>query len=329
VTTVSHHPITLPHAVIPGNLFLAPLAGYTDRAFRTIAIEWGADFTFTEMISAEAVRRNNLKTLHLAEPAPLEKCFGIQLFSGTPEAAAAAVRTLLRFSPTLFDLNCGCSVPKIIKSGAGAILLKEPGKIGRMVTAMKEAGAPAVSVKLRLGWDASTHTYLEAADQAVAAGACLVTLHPRTRSQGFAGAADWSHITRLATHLPVPVIGSGDLYTALDGRRMLAETGCAGIMFARGAIGNPFIFRDTAELIDHHTPPPPRDEASVLQTALRHLELLADYKPELVAAREMRKHFSRYAKGLPAAAALRQEINSAETCAAYHRIITGYLNCHS
>jgi nifR3 family TIM-barrel protein len=325
VNSKHHHPIVLPHVVIPGNIFLAPLAGYTDMAFRSIAIDYGADFTFTEMISAEAIKRNNQKTFRLALRAPNETLYGIQIFSGDPAAAAAAVKSLKHTQPALFDLNCGCSVPKILKSGAGAQLLREPKKIGAIVKAMVEAGAVGVSVKLRLGWDADSHTYLQAAEAAVNAGACLVTLHPRTRSQGFKGQAEWSCITALRKIMPVPVFGSGDLFTSYDAKRMFEETDCDGIMFARGAIGHPFLFRDTVDLLEQNRPPTERDMGVRIQVILHHLNLLRTYKPEIIAAREMRKHCAHYTKGLPCAAALRQEINSAATFGDYHRILGAYL----
>ena len=325
MTKELHHPITLPHLRIPGNIWLAPLAGYTDLAFRSLALEWGADFTFTEMISAEAIRRGNAKTLRLAAPAPNEKTYGIQIFAAGPDAAAAAVEGLLPFHPVLFDLNCGCSVPKILKSGSGALLLKEPRVIGSIVKAMREAGAPAVSVKLRLGWDAASPTYREAAEEAVTNGACLVTLHPRTRSQGFTGRADWSHLTALKRRVPVPVIGSGDLMTPEDARRLFAETGADGVMFARGAIGNPFIFRDTIDLLEHGGPPRRHEAAVRLTTALRHLDLLLSFKPEKVAVREMRKHFGHYTRGLPEAAGFRQEINTLPTASQCRAAVAQYL----
>jgi tRNA-dihydrouridine synthase B len=302
------------------------MAGYTDLAFRSLALTWGADFAFTEMISAEALRRGNRKTLRLAERAPNETTFGIQIFASEPESAAAAVAALLPYGAELFDLNCGCSVPKIIKSGAGALLLKDPRRIGDIIRAMADAGAPGVSVKLRLGWDAHSLTYLESAEEAVKNGACLVSLHPRTRAQGFTGHADWSHITVLKKQVSVPVIGSGDLATPEDAERMLGETGCDGIMFARGAIGNPFIFRETRHLLEHGTRGEPPGAAVRLTAALSHLDLLAGIKPEIVAAREMRKHFAHYAKGLPEAAAFRREINTAATVDDYRRIVQAFLD---
>lgn len=310
---------------------LAPMAGYTDPAFRTIAAECGADFAFTEMVSAEAVRRGNEKTVRLALPAPGEisekgTSFGIQIFTGDAAAAAEAVTVLETARPALFDLNCGCSVPKILKTGSGAQLLREPKKIGDIVRAMAGSSPVPVSVKLRLGWDAGALTYLEAAEEAAAAGACLVTLHPRTRAQGFGGRADWTHLKKLKESLgALPVVGSGDLFTPDDALRLLTTTGCDGVMFARGAVGNPFIFEDTRLLLGGGGRTAPRPAAARLRTALRHLELLMARKPEAVAAREMRKHFARYVVGLEHAGALRRAANVAASLREYELLVERYL----
>jgi tRNA-dihydrouridine synthase B len=320
-----YHPIPLPRGIIGGNLLLAPMAGYTDRAFRSIAAGCGADFAFTEMVSAEAVRRGKEKTIRLALPAEGEKAFGIQIFTGEPEAASVAVATLAAYRPVLFDLNCGCSVPKILKSGAGARLLQEPKKIGAIVAAMVKASPIPVSVKLRLGWEAGSLTYRVAAEEAAAAGASFVTLHPRTRAQGFGGRADWTHIKTLKDGLRLPVVGSGDLFSPAEARRMLEDTGCDGVMFARGAVGNPFIFEDTRRLLEGGREEEPRPPETKLRLALRHLELLLEYKPELVAAREMRKYFARYAAGLDHAASLRRAVNAARTYREYERLVESYL----
>jgi tRNA-dihydrouridine synthase B len=301
------------------------MAGFTDLAFRSIALDHGADFAFTEMISAEAIRRGNQKTFRLAATAPNESSFGIQIFAGSAEAAAAAIGALAPFRPALFDLNCGCSVPKIIKSGAGAQLLQTPEKIGEIIAAMAGASSIPVSVKLRLGWDAASHTYRQAADAAVRAGACIVTLHPRTRAQGFSGQAEWSHIKALKDNLGLPVIGSGDLFRPEDAVRMLSTTGCDGVMFARGAIGNPFIFEDTKALLAHGRPAAPHTPEEKLEVAFRHLKLLATFKTELIAAREMRKHIAQYAAGIDHAVVLRRVVNKAVTVSGYEDIIDRFL----
>lgn len=315
------HPLEFPKARLAGNLFLAPLAGYTDLAFRAVALRRGASFTCTEMISAEAIARGNTKTFRLAKRAPEEKLYGIQIFTGDYRSALLCGRALLPFRPAFIDLNCGCSVPKILKSGAGARLLLEPKKIGEIIRALHEELPFMLSVKLRSGWDSNTLTYLDAAGEAVNNGAVMVSLHPRTRAQGFTGCADLSHLKSLKASIAVPVIGSGDLFSPEDAQRMFARTGCDGVMFARGAIGNPFIFSRTRALFEDGRLPPDVQASEKLETALEQLLLMCGYKSEPIACREMRKHFAHYVRGLSNAADLRRAVNHAESVADYKKII--------
>ena len=318
--------IELPGFQIPGNLLLAPMAGYTDAAFRSVCLEHGASFCFTEMVSAEAMARGSEKTLELLRRTDGERIWGVQVFGSEPRSAAAAVRALEPLQASLYDLNCGCSVPKVLKSGSGAALLRCPERIRDLVSAMKsETGAP-VSVKLRSGWNVDALNYREAAEAAVAGGASLVSLHPRTRRQGFTGSADWGHIAALKAVIPVPVIGSGDLWGPEDALRMMRETGCDGIMFARGALGNPFVFAQTRALLRGQ---PAADGVVTrirLETALEQLGRGLSFKPELAACREMRKHFCYYCRGLPGAAELRRRVVEASSFREYQDIVKEYLD---
>jgi len=308
------------------------MAGYTDAAFRWICLEHGASFCFTEMVSSEALARGNEKTLELLRRAGEERVWGVQIFGSEPQSAAAAVRALEPFQVSLFDLNCGCSVPKVLKSGSGAALLRSPQRIRDMVSAMKnETGSP-VSVKLRSGWCADSLNFREAAEAAVAGGASLVSLHPRTRRQGFSGSAEWGHIAALKAVIPVPVIGSGDLFGPAEAVRMLSGTGCDGIMFARGALGNPFVFAQTRALLrgqpaaDGVLTPEEVPLRIRLETALEHLRRALSFKPELTACREMRKHFCHYCRGLPGAAELRRWVVEATSFREYQDIVKEYLD---
>ena len=343
---------------LPGNLFLAPVAGYTDRAFRSICAEMGADFSFTELVSAEAITRNpayyGLDSLRegffkesredlyakptpgavLINRGPKEKNYSIQLFGAKPEVLGRACALLYPLKPDSIDLNAGCPVPKVVKTGAGSALMKDPPLLGRAVGAMvrscKESlGDIPVTVKIRSGWDNGSINCRECARIAVEEGAAMVSLHPRTRSQGYGGKSDWSLIADLAALLPVPVTGSGDLYTPEDARRMLAETGCAAVMFARGAMGNPFIFEAAKSLFaggSWKIPEIPQRFA----VALRHLEMLAGDLGEKRACLEMRKQFCAYTKGvmglpgISGGAALREKIIHAETIAEYRQILLQY-----
>ena len=325
-TDTLYHPLAIGLTEIPGNVFLAPIAGYSDAAFRAVCLDWGAALCFTEMVSAEALSRDNGKTLRLLDRAPNEKEVAFQIFASSPRSAAEAVRRIASLTPVLIDLNCGCSVAKVLKTGCGAALLTKPALIGEIVRAMAGETSIPVSVKLRSGWDASADTYMACAEEALRAGAKLLSLHPRTRAQGFSGKAKWEHIAALKRAAHVPVLGSGDLFTPEDCRSMLIQTGCDGVMLARGAMGNPFLFRRVRDLLEGRGEDRPLTTADRLSTALRHMELLIGIKGEKTACREMRKHFVSYTKGLHGGAALRQEAVKASSAADYRRIVAEYLS---
>jgi nifR3 family TIM-barrel protein len=320
-----YRPITINNLTLEGNVFLAPTAGYTDRAFRSICIEHGADFTYTELVSSEALVRNKAKTEGLLHRGNNEKRYGIQLFGADPAAMYRAASLLAQYGPAVVDINAGCPVPKVVKTGAGSALMRNPPLLGRIVSAAARASreyladAP-VTVKLRSGWDAASINYYECSRIAADAGAALVTLHPRTRSQGYAGTSDWSHLRDLASRITVPVAGSGDLFAPEDAERMLRETKCAAVMFARGALGNPFIFSMTRSflLTGRYTPPAASER---LKTGFRQLLLLSEDIGERAACREMRKHFCAYTKSIPGGASLRNRLVHAETIEAYREIL--------
>jgi tRNA-dihydrouridine synthase B len=324
-----YHSVRIASTVVPGNVFLAPMAGYTDAPFRSVCAESGACLCFTEMASAEALSRESAKTMRLLVRAPNETAVAFQIFASTPRAAAAAVRLIAPLQPVLIDLNCGCSVPKVLRSGCGAALLRDPGLIGSLVSAMRTETTVAVTVKLRSGWDSSSIAFIACAEAAVTAGAALVTLHPRTRAQGFTGKARWDEIKDLKASLgeTVPVFGSGDLFAAEDCRSMLERTGCDGVMIARGCLGNPFIFAETRALLEggQSALPATVTPQKRLETALRHLRLLAASVGEAKACRDMRKHFVAYTRGMPGGAALRQEVVHAASIAEYERLVADFL----
>lgn len=311
-------PVSLRHGLrigaleLSGNLFLAPVAGYSDAAFRSVCVEQGADLCYTEMVSSEAFARNHPKTQELLSRADNEKHYAIQLFGAKPEILARASVMLLPWKPSVIDLNCGCPVPKIVRSGAGSALIRHPELIRdivrAMVAALCEAGAAdvPVTVKIRSGWDSENINYLETAGAAVEGGAAAVTLHARTKVQGYSGKADWSQIAEIARALPVPVFGSGDVFHAEDAVRMLAETGCAGVMIARGAMGNPFIFRE-ARALQEGGAATHANAALRAETARKHLELSAKFLGARKACVEFRKQFCSYSKGTAFGAELRTE----------------------
>jgi nifR3 family TIM-barrel protein len=318
-------PVSFGSLTLGGNLFLAPVAGYTDRAFRSVCINQGADFTYTELVSSEALMRNTEKTAGLLARGKNENHYAIQLFGSNPEVMYRAALLLAPYHPDAVDINAGCPVPKVVKTGAGSALMSRPDTLGRIVQAVVRAsrealGEAPVTVKLRSGWAEGELSYLSCARIAADAGAALVCLHPRTRAQGYSGKSDWSCIADLVSRTTLPVAGSGDLFTPEDAERMFRETGCAAVMFARGAMGNPFIFSAARSLLTTGSWRPP-DPGERLKTAFTQLVLLAEERGEAAACREMRKQFCAYTKGSAGGAALRNQLVHAETIREYRDIL--------
>ena len=319
-----YHKVTIGNLQLKGNLFLAPVAGYSDSAFRSVCIENGACFTYTEMVSAEALVRKNLKTEVLMRRACNESTYAVQIFGGEPEVMAQAAQIVLEKTHCeCIDINCGCPVPKIIKTGAGSALTRDPDRLFKVVEAVVSAvrHAVPVTVKIRSGWEQKLITWREAAQAALDAGASAITIHPRTKAQGYEGHSDWDIMRQLVEMVAgrVPVFGSGDLFKPEDARKMLEETGVDAVMFARGAMGNPFIFRDTTSLLTtgSYEPVP---AAIRIQTGFAELERLAAETSEQHACLEMRKRFHAYSKGIPNGGPIRNAIVHASTIEEYHRI---------
>lgn len=310
--------------------FLAPVAGYSDAAFRSICREMGAALCYTEMISAEALVRGHSKTTALLARHEAEPDYAVQLFGAKPGVLARAAEAVSAYKPVLIDLNCGCPVPKIVRSGAGSALLKNPKLIGDIVRAMRSASSVPVSVKIRKGWDEQSVNYLETAQAAIEAGACAITLHARTRAQGYSGQADWDAIRKLVdttrAFSDAFVFGSGDVFSAEQAKAMLVQTGCDGVMIARGAIGNPFIF---ATLKEESSQPEQIPVLLVAMTALRHLERSVLLLGEKMACVEFRKHFCAYTRGYPGGAALRARAVHAETFDAFRQLLEEFAAMHA
>ncbi len=307
---------------------MAPVAGYSDYAFRSVCYEGGADLAYTEMVSTEALTRSSEKTASLMQRSPNEKNLAVQIFGGVEKTMAdAALIVLKTVKPQLIDINCGCPVPKIVKTGAGSSLTRDPDKLYKIVKAVTgavtEAGSLVpVTVKIRSGWDAAHLTWKEAASAAVEAGAKAVTLHARTKAQGYEGKSDWGILKELSDYLKkinIPVFGSGDVFSPEDAKRMLETTGCSGVMFARGAMGNPFIFGQTRQLLQTGK----YDEIPLsvrLKAGMKELRMLSESAGELNACREMRKRFCAYTKGFPGVSMIRKMVVSAESIKDYEQI---------
>lgn len=294
---------------------LAPLAGYTDKAMRELALFYGADIAVTEMVSAEGLSRDSVKTKELLERADGEDRLIMQLFAPSADPIKRAMNNLLEYSPTAIDINAGCPVPKVVKTGAGSALMREPEKIKEIVKAIKSFTDIPVSVKFRLGWDSSSINFLEFAEMALEGGADALTLHARTRSQGYSGFADRDAFKALSKAFKsnnVILYASGDVFTPEDALERINEDGMDGVMFARGAIGNPFIFKETKELIETgtYTLPTPKEK---IETALRHYDLMVKYYGVNIAGPEMRKHAMAYLKGLEGSKEAKARITKAIT----------------
>ena len=295
--------------VLPHNVVLAPLAGITNHPFRVICRRAGASLAYTEMVSVNGLVREGAKTLALLNSSSADRPLGIQLFGDTPESLAEAARMVEGYGE-LLDINMGCPVKKVVGTGAGSALLKEPAKIAAIVRAVRGATRMPLTIKIRSGWHCGDNTFLEIGRIAEAEGCDAITLHPRSRSQMFSGTAAWDQLRALKQAVAIPVLGSGDLFTAGDCLRMLTETGCDGVMIARGALGAPWIFRQVAELAERGSAAPVSNSERA-GTMRSHYELYCSEFGDEVATREMKKHVGWYARGFAGAAEIRRACNSA------------------
>lgn len=292
---------------------LAPMAGVTDLPFRILCREQGCGLMCTEMVSAKALLYKNRNTKPLLETKPEERPVAVQLFGSDPEIMSEMALMLEEGPYDIIDVNMGCPVPKIVNNGEGSALMKNPKLAGEILSAMTRKLKKPVTVKFRKGFNDESVNAVEFAKMAEQSGAAAVAVHGRTREQFYSGKADWDIIRQVKEAVSIPVIGNGDIFTPQDTGRMMEETGCDGVMVARGAKGNPWIF----SRIDHYLKTgevlPKQGPEEVKQMILRHAELLVAFKGEYTAMREMRKHVSWYTAGYPHSAALRNEINLVET----------------
>lgn len=288
---------------------LAPLAGITDKAMRSLCAKHGASLVYTEMVSGKGLWYGDRKSRKLLEIGDDEGPVAFQLFGSDPEVMAFAAKDLKDEANPILDLNVGCPVPKIVKNGEGSALLKNLDLLYDIVEAMvKNAGKP-VTAKIRMGFERGQNTAVETAKTLEAAGVSAVAIHGRTREQYYEGKADWQVIADVKAAVSVPVIGNGDVMSGKDAVDMLEKTGCDGVMIARGALGNPWIFSEAAALWKgEEFPKPPTDEQR-LRMLIKHLDMIIEDKGERIAVREIRKHVGWYIKGMHGAAAFRRQVN--------------------
>lgn len=289
---------------------MAPLAGITDVSMRRLVSEQGAALVYSEMISAKGLWYKDKNTEKLLLTDPAEAPLMYQLFGSEPDVMASAAAQLKDRGNVGIDINMGCPVPKVVKNGEGSALLKNPDLIYDIVKAVVSAAGKPVTGKIRIGWDDESINAVETARAIEAAGASAVAVHGRTRMQYYSGKADWDMIRRVKESVSIPVIGNGDVFTGEEAVRMLEETGCDMVMIARGAFGNPWIFRDAIALWRGREKPPAPSTSDKVQMLLRHLDHLAQIKGERIAVKEIRKHIGWYLKGIHGAAAIRRKVNT-------------------
>ncbi|MGE5496371.1 MAG: tRNA dihydrouridine synthase DusB [Burkholderiales bacterium] len=291
------------------NVFLAPMAGITDSSFRQIAIEMGAGFTYTEMASAAGLKYGSKRTKELISPAPNEEKMGVQLFGKDAQTITESIAILTEALPdiiALFDINMGCPAPKITGNGEGCALMNDLPRAASIIEAAVKASTVPVTVKFRKGWDENNLNAVEFAKMAEGSGASAVAVHGRTRSQFYSGKADLGVIADVKNAVSVPVIGNGDIFTAQDAKNMFEKTGCDAVMVARGALGNPFLFREINALLTEGktiAQATPRERAAAL---LYHARLAVSAKGERLAMLQIRKHAAWYLKGVKNASKVRE-----------------------
>lgn len=302
--------------ITTNKLWLAPLAGYTDSAFRQLCKQWGVDVLVSEMVSADGLVRSTQKTLKFMAFEAIERPYGIQLFGHDPKTMARAAELCLALNPDFIDVNMGCPVKKVVRRGAGSALMRDVDRAELIVSEMKRVCHKVVplTVKFRSGWDINSINYLEFGKRMEMAGADAMCLHPRTTKQMFSGLSDWSHIAKLKQAVNIPVIGNGDVLTPDDAAKMYRETECDSIMIGRGALGKPWIFKQ----IKNYTQQglyQPVDVSTLLATMTDHVQRASDKNPEHVVVRELRSQLCHYTKGLIGGAEIRRRINQAQSLA--------------
>ncbi len=310
--------------LLKNNVFLAPMAGITDIVFRLLVREFGCALCFTEMISANGLVRGTGKSYQYLKTSSDDKPLGVQIFGSDPDVLSEAARIITDKGADLVDINMGCPVKKVLRTGAGGALMKDPSKIAVILRRLRKATSLPLTVKMRSGWNHDEINVLNIARIVQDCGADAVILHPRTVNQGFGGMADWSLIASVKECLNIPVVGSGDIRSPEDARRMLDVTGCDGVMIGRGVLGNPWIVRDIVFYLEDKnvfSPPALQEREDIIN---QHLNMSVNFFGEKIGVRNFRKHLSWYTKGLKGSSRFREMVIRIDKKESLLKMVHGY-----
>ncbi|MEE1303958.1 MAG: tRNA dihydrouridine synthase DusB [Agathobacter sp.] len=315
------------NVTLPNNLILGPMAGVTDLPFRLLCKEQGAGLLCMEMVSAKAILYKNKNTKPLLTIDPRETPVSLQLFGSDPDIVSQIAHQIEDLPFDILDINMGCPVPKIVNNGEGSALMKNPKLAGEIIEKTVKAIKKPVTVKIRRGFDEEHVNAVEMARIAQESGAAAVAVHGRTREQYYSGKADWEIIRQVKEAVSIPVIGNGDLLCAEDVIAMEEQTGCDGFMIARGAQGNPWIFKQILHYFETGQQLPKPELGEVADMILRQARMMLEFKGEYIGIREIRKHAAWYTTGYPNSSKLRDAINTVETFEALEEMIGGWRKC--